>query len=142
MKVTRNGRSVTVEVRSDGEGLVSHAGAALLAEAADGDLRSQPSFIDDAAVTVVLCAGNYPLEPYDVGYPIEGMDDAAAVDGVVLFEYAVGRNDAGAPVVAGGRVISVTALGPSIDVARERAYEAVGHISWPNMHYRTDIAAP
>jgi Transposase DDE domain group 1 len=35
LKVTRDGRRFTVDVRADGEGLVSHAGAALLAEAAD-----------------------------------------------------------------------------------------------------------
>ena len=35
MRVTRDGRRLTVDVRADGEGLVSHAGAALLAEAAD-----------------------------------------------------------------------------------------------------------
>jgi DDE family transposase len=35
VKVQRDGRPVTVDVRADGEGLVSHAGAALLAEAAD-----------------------------------------------------------------------------------------------------------
>lgn len=35
MKVQRNGREFTVEVTADGEGVVSHAGAALLAETAD-----------------------------------------------------------------------------------------------------------
>lgn len=114
--------------------------AAFLAEAADGDLRSEPAFVADAAVTIVLCAGNYPLDPYDIGYPIDGMDDAAALDDVLLFEYAVGRNDSGHPVVAGGRVLNVTGFGPTVAAARERAYAAVERISWPNMQYRTDIA--
>ena len=35
MRVKRGGRDVKVEVRADGQGLVSHAGAALLAESAD-----------------------------------------------------------------------------------------------------------
>jgi hypothetical protein len=35
LKVQRDGRNVTVEVTSDGEGLVSHAGSALLAQIAD-----------------------------------------------------------------------------------------------------------
>jgi Transposase DDE domain group 1 len=35
LRVKRGGRDVKVEVRADGEGLVSHAGAALLAEIAD-----------------------------------------------------------------------------------------------------------
>ena len=43
-------------------------------------------------------------------------------------------------VTAGGRVLNVTALAPTLAEARARAYEAVSHISWPGMHYRTDIA--
>jgi len=38
-------------------------------------------------------------------------------------------------------VLDVVATGPTIDVARARAYDAVEQISWPGMQYRTDIAA-
>ena len=41
---------------------------------------------------------------------------------------------------AGGRVLNVTAVAPTIGEARDRAYEAVGRISWPGMHFRSDIA--
>jgi phosphoribosylamine--glycine ligase len=38
-------------------------------------------------------------------------------------------------------VLTVTATGPGIAAARDRAYEAVALISWPGVHYRRDIAA-
>ncbi|CAA9238153.1 MAG: Phosphoribosylamine--glycine ligase [uncultured Acidimicrobiales bacterium] len=114
--------------------------AAFLAEAADGDLRTEPSFDDSAWVTVVLAAGGYPVEPYDVGHRIEGMDAAAAMERVVLFEAGVRRDAEGSPLVAGGRVLDVTAHGPTVAAARERAYAAAERISFPGMQYRTDIA--
>jgi phosphoribosylamine--glycine ligase len=43
-------------------------------------------------------------------------------------------------VTAGGRVLDVTAAGPTVADARRRAYEAVERISWPGAQYRRDIA--
>jgi phosphoribosylamine--glycine ligase len=114
--------------------------ARLLLEAAEGEIRSSPSFTDEACVTVVLATGNYPVKPYDTGHEIRGMDDAAAVDGVFLFEAGVSRDADGVARATGGRVLNVTAMGSTIGQARDRAYEAVALISWPGMHYRTDIA--
>jgi phosphoribosylamine--glycine ligase len=70
------------------------------------------------------------------GDHIEGIPDAEQVPGVTVFRAGVGPGD----VTAGGRVLNVTALAPTIEEARDRAYEAVGRISWPGMHFRTDIA--
>jgi phosphoribosylamine--glycine ligase len=39
-------------------------------------------------------------------------------------------------------VLNVTAAGPTLDEARDRAYAAVAQIAWEGMRYRTDIAAP
>jgi phosphoribosylamine--glycine ligase len=110
--------------------------AALLLEAATGELRTEPAFIDDFAVTVVCASGNYPVKPYDTGHPIYGLAEAEAMDNVFVFRYAVD----GEGRAAGGRVLAVTGLGPSLSGARDRAYEAVGRISWAGMHYRQDIA--
>jgi hypothetical protein len=44
-------------------------------------------------------------------------------------------------LTAGGRVLGVTALGRTIEEARSRAYRTVGHLRWPGMLHRTDIAA-
>ena len=50
------------------------------------------------------------------------------------------RDDDGTLVSAGGRVLSVVALGESLTQARERVYEAVDHIELEGSHHRTDIA--
>jgi phosphoribosylamine--glycine ligase len=114
--------------------------AALLAEAATGDLRSEPAFVADACVTVVLASEGYPASPH-TGDVIHGIDEASALPGVSVFCAGVGSDDAGRLVTAGGRVLDVTATGPTIAEARERAYAAVSRIRWPGMHHRTDIAA-
>ena len=110
--------------------------AALLAEAAAGRLVSEPSFVDDAAVTVVLATGGYPMSPR-TGDPIVGMEAAAARPGVEVFCAGVGPG----LTTAGGRVLSVTGRAPTLFEARDRAYAAVSEISWPGMQFRADIAA-
>ena len=110
--------------------------AQLLFEAAQGDLVSEPTFVDDAAVTVVLATGGYPVKPYDTGHVIEGLAEVDAMDDVAVFRYAVDAEGR----AAGGRVLSVTGFGPTVPAARAKAYEAVGKISWPGMQFRTDIA--
>ena len=110
--------------------------AQLLAEAAAGDLRSVPSWSSDAAITVVLASEGYPASPR-TGDPIEGIDAANEVEGVTVYCAGVGPG----LTTSGGRVLDVTAVGPTIREARDRAYEAVSRISWPGMHHRTDIAS-
>jgi len=110
--------------------------AQLLAEAAAGRLASEPSFTDDAAVTVVLAAEGYPTSPR-IGDPILGLDVAAAMPGVEVFCAGVGPG----MTTAGGRVLSVTGTGPTLEVARTRAYAAAAAVSWPGIQFRTDIAA-
>jgi phosphoribosylamine--glycine ligase len=107
-------------------------------EAATGRLRTAVRFHDDACVTVVLATEGYPASPR-TGDAIEGLDAAAAVEGVEVFHAGTVR-DGEAIRTAGGRVLAVTATGPSQAQARARAYEAVDRISWPGMQYRTDIA--
>jgi phosphoribosylamine--glycine ligase len=111
----------------------------LLAEAADGAIRHAPRFVDDAAVTVVCASENYPATPR-TGDRIEGLDAARAIEGVTVFCAGVRRDDDGALVTGGGRVLNVTALGPTLREARQRAYRAVNEISWPGMHHRDDVA--
>jgi phosphoribosylamine--glycine ligase len=112
----------------------------LLLDAANGKLTTEPSFVDDAAVTVVCAAEGYPgaVRSGDV---ITGLDAARAVPGVAVYCAGVSAGPGGQLVTAGGRVLAVTALGSSLAEARSRAYAAVGAISWPGMHHRSDIAA-
>jgi len=114
--------------------------AALLAQAAAGRLESEPSFDDRAAVTVVLATEGYPMSPR-TGDVIEGLDAADALPGVTVFRAGVAHDAAGRLVTAGGRVLAVTGTGDDVAGARATAYDAVSRISWPGMHYRTDIAS-
>ena len=115
--------------------------AAMLAEAAAGRTETAPTFAPDAAVTVVLAVEGYPQSPRPGGV-IAGIDAAEALDGVTVYCAGVAAGErAGELVAVGGRVLNVTALAPTIEAARGRAYEGVGCISWPGMQFRTDIAA-
>jgi phosphoribosylamine---glycine ligase len=111
---------------------------ATLAEVASGDLRTVPTISDQAAVCVVVAAEGYPGSPRR-GDPISGLPEAQSLDGVTVVHAGTGL-DAGQVVTAGGRVLGVTAVGPTLVEARRRAYAGVGSISWPGAHYRTDIA--
>jgi len=91
-----------------------------------------------AAVTVVLASAGYPGK-YETGKTISGLDDAAKLQDVQIFHAGTKRAN-GEIKTAGGRVLAVTALGSSLEAARERAYEAASRIHFENCHYRHDIA--
>jgi phosphoribosylamine---glycine ligase len=110
-----------------------------LTAAASGDLaRTDLGVTENAAVTVVLAAGDYPAGG-DVGSPIEGIEDAAESGALVFHAGTALKGDH--VVTNGGRILNVTATGDSVAQARERAYAACEHISFPGMRYRKDIAA-
>ncbi len=111
--------------------------ADLLHRAATGALGDEPRFVPDAAVTVVAAASGYPGSPR-TGDPIEGLDSLP--DGVTPYFAGVGDSGDGRLVTAGGRVLALTALGPTVEEARRCAYTALEGISWPGMQYRRDIA--
>ncbi len=90
-----------------------------------------------AAVCVVMASGGYPGS-YRKGIEIRGLEEAAALEDVVVF-HAGTRREGDRVVTAGGRVLGVTALGDDIPAAIRRAYEAVERISWEGAHYRRDI---
>jgi phosphoribosylamine--glycine ligase len=114
--------------------------AALLVEAAAGELVSATEFDERAAVTVVLATEGYPLRPR-TGDIIEGLEKVDTLPDVTVFRAGVDRNAESRWVTAGGRVLNVTGLGADVAAARATAYDAVSAISWPGMQYRTDIAA-
>ena len=112
--------------------------ASFLAEAAAGHLRSEPAFAEDACVTVVLAAEGYPGQPR-TGDVVTGVEEAEAMEGVLVFRAAV-EQAGDHPVTSGGRALNVTALAPTLEEARRRAYEAIDHVSFPGMQYRKDVA--
>lgn len=113
--------------------------AQLLAEAAAGEIRHEPTFSADACVAVACAAEHYPATPR-LGDPIRGVAEAEAIDGVEVFYAGVeARGDD--LVTAGGRVLYAVGTAPTIAQARAKAYAGVGLIRWSGMHHRGDIAA-
>jgi phosphoribosylamine--glycine ligase len=119
--------------RLDGDFLGALAGAAA------GDLGSTSLGVaEEAAVTIVVAAGDYPPGS-DTGSPIEGVG-AAEEAGALIFHAGTALRD-GRLVTNGGRVLDVTCVGGSIAEARERAYAAAELISFRGARFRRDIAA-
>ena len=113
--------------------------AEVLVACADGDLASVSlDWRDDACVSVVVASGGYP-ESYGTGYEISGVESAETLEGVAVFHAGTGTQD-GKLISTGGRVLNVSALGKTIPLARERAYEAVGKIRMQDKYSRSDIA--
>ncbi len=110
----------------------------LLKGVADGDLAGL-SFTWDPrpAVCVVMAAAGYPSSP-EKGAPIAGLAEAGALRDVVVFHAGTGQQG-DRVTVSGGRVLGVTALGPDLAAARDRAYEAVDRIHWKGVQVRRDI---
>jgi phosphoribosylamine--glycine ligase len=94
-------------------------------------------FGDDWAVTLVLASAGYPAAP-STGDVISGLDDVAPQ--IEVTHAGTARRDDGAIVTAGGRVLNVTALGPTPASARDAAYAAAHRIDFAGRQLRGDIA--
>lgn len=92
---------------------------------------------DKAAVCVVMTSGGYPGE-FVKGHVIEGLDQAAAIEDLVVFHAGTKEVD-GRIVNNGGRVLGVTGLGKDVAAAIDKAYAGVAAIRWQDVHVRTDI---
>jgi phosphoribosylamine--glycine ligase len=93
----------------------------------------------EKCVCVVMAAPGYPGD-YPKGLPITGLDSAARMPGVQVFHAGTALQD-GRVVTAGGRVLAVTARGPTFAAARDRVYEAAHSIHFDGAQFRSDIAA-
>ena len=127
--------------------LLADDAAELFLAVANGELDETraPAFTDETAVCVVLASQGYPESPR-TGDAIEGLNTAgqsvAGIDGVIVFHAGTRRHTPDGPFyTAGGRVLGVTAVAPTLGQARERAYAAVAPIDWEGMQMRHDIAA-
>ncbi len=124
--------------------LLPRLGSSLYAhlhECAAGRLETPVVLGDVATVGVVLASEGYPPAPVRKGDVIAGLDAAARHEGVVVFHAGTAFDADGRVVTSGGRVLTVTATAPTVAGARERAYAAIGDLSWPGFHYRRDIGA-
>jgi phosphoribosylamine--glycine ligase len=117
---------------------------ALLHSVAEGRLApSAPAFGSDMSVCVVMAAGGYPASPR-TGEPIAGLAPDGRLQepvvGTTVFHAGTALDESGRFRTAGGRVLGMSALAPTLAGARERAYRAVGAVHWPGVQFRHDIA--
>jgi phosphoribosylamine---glycine ligase len=107
----------------------------LLQAAAVGELAAHPAlqWRDGYAVTVVVAAEGYPAMPR-AGDVIEG------AEGEGVIHAGTRRREDGAIVSSGGRVLSVTATGTTLSIARDAAYARVDGVHLPGGQHRSDIA--
>jgi phosphoribosylamine---glycine ligase len=115
--------------------LVEAFEASIQGRTSEGDFR----WSQDASVCVVMSSGGYP-GIFEAGKRIDGLDDAAKIEGVKVFHAGTSKRG-GIYYTSGGRVLGVTARGPDLQTAVKRAYEACAKISFEGAHYRKDIAA-
>ena len=119
---------IMMRLKSDFLSLVEHA--------IDGKLDQIDAEWDRrAALGVVMAAANYPDTP-DKGDDITGLPTATD-DARVFHAGTTGRD--GKVVTNGGRVLCVTALGDTVKMAQQRAYQMLAPIQFNGMQYRRDI---
>lgn len=114
--------------------------AEVLSATVDGKLDpAQIKWDPGASLCVVMASGGYPGK-FGVGKRIDGLAEAAAIPGACVF-HAGTKREGSNYYTCSGRVLGVTAKGPTVDMARETAYLAASKIHFDGAHYRTDIAA-
>jgi phosphoribosylamine--glycine ligase len=115
----------------------------VLFSAAEGDLSGDDVDLDGggASVCVVLASRGYP-ESYETGFPILGIEEAEAIQGVKVIHAGTRLSDDGF-ATAGGRVLNVVCVRETLADAVHGAYTAIGPeaLHFENMHFRRDIAA-
>ncbi len=92
-----------------------------------------------SAVSVVLASGGYP-GTYEKGKVVLGLEEAEALEDVIVFHAGTAFNSDGELITNGGRVLNVVALADTLEGARERAYEACDKINFEGKQFRRDIA--
>ncbi len=110
----------------------------LMQATAEGRLADmQVNWADDHALTVVMAANGYP-GAYGKGTVIRGLNTLPEDSSHMVFHAGTAEKD-GAFIATGGRVLTVTARGATLQEAHDRAYAMVDAVGWPNGFCRRDI---
>lgn len=99
-------------------------------------LKEDLIWTEDKSVTVILASGGYPVK-YEKGKIISGL---GLVDDDIIVFHGGTKSDGEDILTSGGRVLAITALGKTIEEARNKVYENVKKIDFEKIQYRTDIA--
>ena len=111
--------------------------AEIMLACANEELASaEARFAGESALTVVMAANGYPGTPEKGGAIDLG---AAEKEGAKVFHAGTKRSEQGELVANGGRVLNVTAMGPSTGAAQAKAYAAVDAVAFPSGFCRRDI---
>lgn len=111
--------------------------ALLLSLCENNSKLPQISWSKQVAAAAVLAARGYPESPQK-GDPIYGLEQVDSIPGAILF-HAATTNREGTIVSNGGRVLTVSALGDSLEAARRTLYRAVDLVQFKGVHVRRDI---
>jgi phosphoribosylamine---glycine ligase len=112
--------------------------AEVLADVAGGHLKPEKlKWKPGASACVVMASGGYPGK-FATGKEIHGLADGASVADVKVL-HAGTKRVGDSIVTSGGRVLGVTARGHTLNLALQKAYEAVGKIRFEDMQFRKDI---
>jgi phosphoribosylamine--glycine ligase len=107
----------------------------------DGTLdQEQVHWRVGAATTVVAASEGYPAN-YPTGREITGLERAASLSGVVVFQAGTRWAEDGRLVTDGGRVLAVAGIDADLDRSISRAYQGMREIHFQGMHFRQDIGA-
>lgn len=110
----------------------------LLQACSEGRLaQAQVNWAADHALTVVMAANGYP-GAYSKGSVIKGLNNTPEDSSHMVFHAGTGRAE-GQFIAQGGRVLAATARAETLEAARNKAYEMVDAIEWPEGFCRRDI---
>ncbi len=104
----------------------------------DGNIdKVEPKWSNKWSIGVVMASKGYPGK-YEKGKVITGIEEAEKDPDVVVFHAGTDIKN-GEIITAGGRVLTVTAVGNTLKEAKEKVYKAVEKIHFEGAHYRKDI---
>lgn len=107
----------------------------LFEDCSKGSLGKNPLVVDErTAVTVMMVSGGYP-EAYEKGKEITGLEN---VEGSIVFHAGTQLKD-GKLLTSGGRVLSVSSYGKTMDEALRNSYDNIAKIQFEKKYYRRDI---
>jgi phosphoribosylamine--glycine ligase len=122
-------QALLIRMRSD---LLELLDAAVSGTLDQVDVRWDPR----PSLCVVMASAGYP-DKIKTGFPIAGLPEHDADDALVF--HSGTRRENGKTLTSGGRVLAVTALGETLEAARNRAYEIVDRIRFEGAQFRRDL---